>query len=150
MVGRSLVKHLKNNANYELITPYRSELNLLSEDETFKFLKSISPNLIIAAAARVGGIGDNENNPYDFLTQNLIMQVNLINGAHQNNIQNLIFMGSSCVYPGNITQEIDEKMLLTGPLEKTNEAYAIAKIAGIFQTKILKEKFKRNYITARI
>ena len=147
MLGRSLVRNLQDNINFELITPLRSELNLLSEDETLSFLKSESPELIISTAAKVGGIGDNESNSYDFLIQNLKMQINLINGAHLSNIQDLIFIGSSCVYPGNITEEIKEEMLLSGPLEKTNEAYAVAKIAGVFQTKILQEKFKRNYFT---
>ena len=131
LVGSAIRRRL-NSLNYKnLIYKDKSNLNLLDQNKVFNFLKKNKPNFIFIAAAKVGGILANNRFKADFIYQNLTIQNNLIHGAFLNNIKNLIFLGSSCVYPKFCKQPIKEKYLLEGELEKTNDAYAIAKIAGI-------------------
>ena len=131
LVGSAIRRRL-NSLNYKnLIYKDKSNLNLLDQNKVFNFLKKNKPNFIFIAAAKVGGILANNRYKADFIYQNLTIQNNLIHGAFLNNIKNLIFLGSSCVYPKFCKQPIKEKYLLQGDLEKTNDAYAIAKIAGI-------------------
>jgi len=131
LVGSAIRRRL-NSLNYKnLIYKDKSNLNLLDQNKVFNFLKKNKPNFIFIAAAKVGGILANNRFKADFIYQNLTIQNNLIHGAFLNNIKNLIFLGSSCVYPKFCKHPIKEKYLLEGELEKTNDAYAIAKIAGI-------------------
>ena len=131
LVGSAILRRLKTLGYKNLIFKDKSNLNLLDQNKVFNFLKKNKPNFIFIAAAKVGGILANNRFKADFIYQNLTIQNNLIHGAFLNNIKNLIFLGSSCVYPKFCKQPIKEKYLLEGELEKTNDAYAIAKIAGI-------------------
>ena len=131
LVGSAIRRRLKSLDYKNLIYKDKSNLNLLDQNKVFNFLKKNKPNFIFIAAAKVGGILANNRFKADFIYQNLTIQNNLIHGAFLNNIKNLIFLGSSCVYPKFCKQPIKEKYLLEGELEKTNDAYAIAKIAGI-------------------
>ena len=131
LVGSAILRRLKTLGYKNLIFKDKSNLNLLDQDKVFNFLKKNKPSFIFIAAAKVGGIYANNRFKGDFIYQNLTIQNNLIHGAFLNNIKNLIFLGSSCVYPKFCKQPIKEKYLLEGELEKTNDAYAIAKIAGI-------------------
>ena len=131
LVGSAILRRLKSLGYKNLIIKDKSNLNLLDQNKVFNFLKKNKPNFIFIAAAKVGGILANNRYKADFIYQNLTIQNNLIHGAFLNNIKNLIFLGSSCVYPKFCKQPIKEKYLLEGELEKTNDAYAIAKIAGI-------------------
>ena len=144
MVGSSILKVLKTDYNNEIFTIDKSELNLLDSLKVEKYLSKIKPDVIIIAAARVGGIAANEKFPVQFLYENLTIQNNLITSAFQTDINELIFLGSSCIYPKITKQPIRENQLLTGHLEQTNEAYAIAKIAGIK----LCESYNRQYGTS--
>ena len=129
MVGSSLVRSLKNK-NVELITKERNELDLLSQQDVNIFFKSEKIDEIYLAAAKVGGIYANNTYPANFIYENLMIQNNVIHNAFLNGVKKLLFIGSSCIYPKNANQPIKEEELLTGKLEKTNEPYAIAKIAG--------------------
>ena len=131
LVGSAILRKLKNQEYKNLIYRDKSKLNLLDQNKVFRFLKKKKPDFIFIAAAKVGGILANNNYKADFIYQNLTIQNNLIHGAYINGIRNLIFLGSSCVYPKFCKQPIKENYLLQGELEKTNDAYALAKIAGI-------------------
>ena len=143
LVGSAILRRLKSLDYKNLIYKDKSNLNLLDQNKVFNFLKKNKPNFIFIAAAKVGGILANNRYKADFIYQNLTIQNNLIHGAYLNNIKNLIFLGSSCVYPKFCKQPIKEKYLLQGKLEKTNDAYAIAKIAGIKMC----ESYNRQYGT---
>ena len=134
MVGSALLKYLslqKESKNYEIITRTRKQLNLIDQKKVENFLKKEKPDEVIIASAKVGGINANNSNPVDLLYENLMIETNLINFSFHSGVKSLIFLGSSCIYPKEASQPIKEEFLLSGPLEKTNEAYAIAKIAGI-------------------
>jgi len=122
-------------------------VNLLDRDATFSYLKDTKPDLIVDAAAVVGGIGLNNSFPVDFLSKNLQIQNNLMDAAHEANVERFIFLGSSCIYPRDCQQPIKEEYLLSGPLELTNSAYAIAKIAGIELVKSYRKQFGRRWIS---
>ena len=147
LVGSSIVRNLKKKNYTNIITINHSRLDLLKEKEVYNFLKIQKPKLVIIAAAKVGGIKANNTFRADFIRENLQIQTNLIHGSHINNIKNLIFLGSSCVYPKFSKLPIKEEYLLTGVLEKTNEPYAIAKIAGIKMCESYNLQYKRNYIS---
>jgi len=146
MVGSALVRHFKKSGYYNLILKNKNSLDLLDQGKVFKFLKKTKPDFIIIAAARVGGIYANDNFQADFIYQNLAIQNNLIHGAFLCGVKKLIFLGSSCIYPKYSTQPIPENALLSGKLEKTNEAYAIAKIAGLKLCEFYNKQYKTNYI----
>ena len=130
LVGSAIVKELKR-VDKDVIGISSKDVNLLDRDKTFAYIKKLNPAAIIDAAAKVGGIGGNNAFPVEFLTQNLQIQSNLMDAAHAAKTEKFVFLGSSCIYPRNCPQPIKEDYLLTGELEQTNSAYAIAKIAGI-------------------
>jgi len=131
MVGSSLVKALQKRGCNNIITRTLDELDLSRQKETEDFFRSENPDIVFLAAAKVGGIAANNTYPAEFIYDNLAIQTNVIHAAYQVGVKRLLFLGSSCIYPRDCPQPIKEKYLLTGPLEKTNEAYAIAKIAGM-------------------
>ena len=145
LVGSAILRRLKNLGYKNLIYVEKSRLNLLDQKKVFNFLKRKKPDFIFIAAAKVGGILANNNFKADFIYQNLTIQNNLIHGAYLNKIKNLIFLGSSCVYPKFCKQPIKEKYLLRGELEKTNDAYALAKIAGIKMCESYNLQYNTNY-----
>lgn len=147
MVGSAIEINLKENGYTNIVTFTSSELDLRDQQTVNRFIKEEKPDFIIIAAARVGGIFANNEYPWQFLYENLMIEANLINAAHQNDVKNLIFLGSSCIYPKMAPQPLNEKYLLTGPLEPTNEWYAIAKITGIKLCQALNKQFGRNYIS---
>jgi len=123
------------------------DLNLLDRNATFAFLNEIKPTTVIDAAAKVGGIGANNSNPVEFLSENIQIQTNLMDASHNAKVEKFVFLGSSCVYPKNCPQPIKEEYLLTGPLEPTNSAYAIAKIAGIELINSYRKEFGHSWIS---
>ncbi|MCB0465881.1 MAG: NAD-dependent epimerase/dehydratase family protein, partial [Aequorivita sp.] len=131
MVGSAICRALRAEGFTNLIGKSSSELDLKNQESVNSFFQKEKPQVVIDAAARVGGILANNNFPYPFLMENLQIQNNLIDAAQQNNVQKFIFLGSSCIYPKLAPQPLMEEHLLTGPLEPTNEWYAIAKIAGL-------------------
>jgi GDP-L-fucose synthase len=131
MVGSALVRNLQSNGYTNIVYRTRSELDLLDQQAVRSFLKLEQPAYIFIAAAKVGGIFANNAYRADFIYENLVVEANMIHGAHLAGIERLCFLGSSCIYPRDCPQPIKEEYLLTGPLEPTNEPYAIAKIAGI-------------------
>lgn len=148
MVGSAIERKLKSVGYSSVITRTRSELDLLNQQAVNDFMQAEKPDYIFIAAAKVGGI--NANNVYraEFLYQNLIIEANLINAAHVAGVQRLMFLGSSCIYPKLAPQPLKEEYLLTGPLEPTNEPYAIAKIAGIKLCEAYNHQYGRQYISA--
>ena len=147
MVGNALVKYLKKNNFNNLLFPNRKELNLINENEVKNYLIKNMPDFIFAAAAKVGGIEANMKNSATFLLENITMQNNLISQAHICGINNLLFYGSSCIYPKYAKQPISENELLNGYLEETNEAYALAKICGLKLCNYYKNEYSRNYFS---
>jgi len=141
MVGSAIVRKLREKGYGNLLTATHQELDLLNQQAVFNFLNKQRPEFIFLAAAKVGGIQANNTYRADFIYQNLVIEANLIHGAHLAGIERLCFLGSSCIYPRDCPQPIKEDYLLTGPLEQTNEPYAIAKIAGIK----LCESYNRQY-----
>ncbi|MDA8775704.1 GDP-L-fucose synthase [Opitutales bacterium] len=132
MVGSALVRALRTKeSEYDLILVTRDQLDLLDQSSVRKFLEEKKPDVVINAAAKVGGIHANDTYPAEFIHQNLLVNTNLIHSAWENGVKRFLNMGSSCIYPSASKQPIKEEYLLTGPLEKTNEAYALAKIAGL-------------------
>nr|WP_205938968.1 GDP-L-fucose synthase [Rhizobium leguminosarum] len=147
MVGSALVRRL-HSEDCSVITATRQELDLKRQDEVEKFVQVNRPDAIILAAAKVGGILANDTLPADFLYDNLIIEANIFEAAHRNGVDRLLFLGSSCIYPKFALQPISEDALLTGPLEPTNEWYAVAKIAGIKLADAYRRQHGRDYISA--
>tara|TARA_B110000971_G_C19939128_1_gene467882 strand:- start:260 stop:1198 length:939 start_codon:yes stop_codon:yes gene_type:complete len=145
LVGSAIVRELKRNGYKKIITASKKKLDLTDSVKTLKFLKKNKPKFIFIAAAKVGGIYFNQKHKAEFIYQNLTIQSNLIHGAYLSGIKDLIFLGSSCVYPKKCKQPIKEDYLLTGKLEETNDAYAIAKIAGIKMCQSYNYQYKTNY-----
>ena len=145
MVGSAIIRKLKKKGFTRIIFKDKKKLNLLDQDKVFKFLKKIKPELVIIAAARVGGIQANSNFKQKFIYENLQIQNNLIHGSFLAKVKNLIFLGSSCIYPKLCKQPMKESYLLSGKLEETNDAYAIAKIAGIMMCYNYSLNYKLNY-----
>ena len=147
MVGSAIVRQLQTKLNNtaQLITRTHQELDLTNQQQVDNFIAGERPNQIYLAAAKVGGIHANNIYPADFIYQNLMIQANIIHAAHKNNIQKLLFLGSSCIYPKSAKQPMKEEMLLTGVLEPTNEPYAIAKIAGIKLCESYNRQYSRDY-----
>jgi GDP-L-fucose synthase len=146
LVGSAIVRELKR-VDMPVIGISSKDLNLLDRSRTFLYVKSIKPTVVIDAAAKVGGIGGNSNYPVEFLTQNIQIQSNLMDSAHEANVERFIFLGSSCIYPKTCPQPIKEEYILTGELEQTNSAYAIAKIAGIELIKSYRKEYNRSWIS---
>jgi len=147
MVGSAIVRRLERE-NIRLLTINRDELDLLDQAGVRKFLTGQKPDCVMIAAAYVGGILANSSYPADFLYKNIQIQNNLIEGAHRADINRLVFLGSSCIYPKLADQPIREAALLTGPLEPTNQWYAVAKIAGIKLCDAYRQQYERHYISA--
>ena len=145
LVGGAILRELKKQGYKNLIFASRKQLDLTDQKNVFKFIKDKKPIFIFIAAAKVGGIYSNNKYKADFIYQNLSIQNNLIHGAFLNGIKDLIFLGSSCVYPRKSKQPIKESYLLTGELEPTNEPYAIAKIAGIKMCQSYNQQYGTNY-----
>src|SRR5438094_2348305 len=148
MVGSALVRRLEAGAFSNLLTRERAHLDLTDESAVAKFLAKERPAIVIVAGAKVGGIKANNDYPVEFLVKNLRIQNNVIHAAHENGVRKLLFLGSSCIYPKFAPQPIQESALLTGPLEPTNEAYAIAKIAGIKLCQAYAREYGANFISA--
>ena len=148
MVGSAIVRNLQAKRYTNLLTRSRDQLDLLDQKAVFAFLQEEKPDYIFIAAAMVGGIHANNTLRADFIYQNLMVEANLIHGAHLAGVQRLCFLGSSCIYPRDCPQPIKEEYLLTGPLEPTNEPYAIAKIAGIKLCESYNRQYGRQYVSA--
>jgi len=146
LVGSAILRKLKKQKYKNIIIVDKKKLNLLDQKSVLKFLYRKKPDLVIIAAAKVGGILHNNLHGADFIYENLQIQNNLIYGSFKNKVKKLIFLGSSCIYPKNSKQPINENYLLDGELEKTNEPYAIAKIAGIKMCEAFNKQYKTNYI----
>lgn len=145
MVGSALVRRLQQEANVNLVTATHSELDLTSQAAVHDFFKQHQIDQVYLAAAKVGGIHANNKYPAEFIYENLMIESNIIHAAHQNNVQKLLFLGSSCIYPKLAEQPMTESALLTGTLEPTNEPYAIAKIAGIKLCESYNRQYGRDY-----
>ena len=147
MVGSSIKRSLESNGYKNLLLAQRNDLNLLDYNRVEKWFKNNKPEIVILAAAKVGGIEANNNYPADFILENLKIQTNIIENAWKNGTKRLLFLGSSCIYPKLAKQPLKEEYLLTGPLEKTNDAYAIAKIAGIKLCSALRKQYEFDAIS---
>ena len=145
MVGSAICRQLEKKSDTEIITRNRDELNLCDQLAVYEFMKSEKPDEVIIAAAKVGGIHANNTYPAEFIYQNLQIQNNIIHTAHTNDVQKLLFLGSSCIYPRQVQQPMREEALLTGLLEPTNEPYAVAKIAGIKMCESYNRQYGRDY-----
>ena len=147
MVGSSIVRYLKKKKYKNILTVDKKNLDLLNQIKTQKFLMRNKPKFVIIAAAKVGGIMANNKYKAEFIYQNLLIQTNLIHSSYLAGVKKLIFLGSSCIYPKFSKQPIKEEYLLDGKLEKTNDAYAIAKIAGIKMCESYNQQYGLNYIS---
>ncbi len=145
MVGSAIIRQLNQRKNVEIITRTRDELDLLNQQAVNAFFASERIDEVYLAAAKVGGIHANNTYPADFIYENLMMECNIIHAAHSNNVQHLLFLGSSCIYPKLAQQPMTEAALLTDTLEETNEPYAIAKIAGIKLCESYNRQYGRDY-----
>ena len=146
LVGSAILRLLKKKDYKNIFLVNKKNLNLLDQNKVFKFLEKKKPKIAIIAAAKVGGIKANNTFKADFIRENLDIQNNLIHGSFKSGVKKIIFLGSSCVYPINCKRPIKEKYLLTGPLEPTNEPYAVAKIAGIKMCESYNSQYNTNYI----
>lgn len=148
MVGSAIVRALKREGFDRLIYRTSSELDLKNQSAVNEFFQTETPDIVILAAAKVGGIHANNTYKAEFIYDNLMMESNVIQAAHQNNTKKLLFLGSSCIYPKMAPQPLKEEYLLTGLLEPTNEPYAIAKIAGIKLCEAYRDQYASNFISA--
>ena len=148
LVGSAIVRELEKDGFNNLVLVTRSDVDLTNQNDVKKFFLSEKPEYIFLAAAKVGGIHANNTYPGEFLYQNLMIQNNVINSAFKNDVKKLLFLGSSCIYPKLAPQPMKEEYLLTGALEATNEAYAVAKIAGMKMAEFYTKQFNVNFISA--
>jgi GDP-L-fucose synthase len=148
LVGSAVWRHLRAQGFSRLVGRSSSELDLRDRDAVYAFLDAERPDVVVLAAARVGGIMANATRPADFLSDNLRIQVNVLDAAAETGVERLLFLGSSCIYPRLAPQPIPESALLTGPLEPTNDAYAIAKIAGVLHVQALRRQHGLAYVSA--
>jgi GDP-L-fucose synthase len=147
MVGSAIVRNLKSKGYESIILATRSWVDFTKERETRAFFEDVKPEYVFVAAAKVGGIMANNNYKAEFLTENLQIQTNIIQQSYLSGVKKLLFLGSSCIYPKFATQPITEEQLMTGPLEPTNDAYAIAKIAGIMMCNAYRQQYGFNAIS---
>lgn len=147
LVGSAIVKSLKEKGYTNIITKTHKELDLMEQQDVRNFFRVEKPEYVFLAAAKVGGINANNTYPADFIYENLMIECNVIKAAHDFSAKKLLFLGSSCIYPKLAPQPIKEEYLLTGPLETTNEAYAVAKIAGLEMCKFFKRQYGDNFIS---
>ena len=147
MIGSAIVKKYKRNKKFKILFENKQKLNLTNQNDVFKYLTKKKPDGVILAAAKVGGIVANNTDRASFIYENLSIQSNVIHGSYLAGVKNLIFLGSSCIYPGQSKQPIKESYLLSNYLEKTNEPYAIAKIAGLKLCENYSKQYNLNYKT---
>lgn len=147
MVGSAILKTLKKNDYKNIVTVDKSTLDLTNQNETHRFFENNKIEVVVNAAAKVGGILANDSFPYDFIMKNMLIQNNLIQSSLDHKIEKFVFLGSSCIYPKMAPQPLREPYLLSGPLEPTNEWYAIAKISGIMACKAAKKQYGLNTIS---
>jgi GDP-L-fucose synthase len=148
LVGSAIWRNLSAHGCANLIGKTSAELDLTDRDSVFDFFAESKPNVVVLAAAKVGGIMANDTYPVEFLTENLQIQVNVMDAALEHDVDRLMFLGSSCIYPKHAPQPLKEEYLLTGPLEPTNSAYAIAKIAGILHVQSVRREYGKAWISA--
>ena len=148
LVGSAIVRNLEERGFTNIIGKTHKELDLTRQDEVEKFFEIEKPEYVFLAAAKVGGIQANNTTPAEFIYDNLMIETNIINSAYKNEVKKLLFLGSSCIYPKFAEQPIKEECLLTGELEPTNEAYAIAKITGIELCKFYRRQYGCDFISA--
>ena len=148
LVGSAIVRQIEKDGVHSWIGATRDQLDLCNRSAVFDFMGEHKPSGVIIAAAKVGGIVANRDFPVEFLSENVQVQTNLMDAAHKFDVKNLVFLGSSCIYPKFAAQPINEDSLLTGPLEETNEAYAIAKIAGVKLVQAYRKEFGRTWTSA--
>lgn len=148
LVGSAIWRHLEAEGFSNLVGRSSSEMDLRNREDVFAFFELTRPRYVVLAAAKVGGISANQDYPVDFLSDNLRIQVNVLDAARKSRVERLLFLGSSCIYPRMAEQPITEDALLTGPLEPTNDAYAIAKIAGIMQVQAVRRQDGLPWISA--
>jgi len=146
MAGSAMLRCLQAKGYENVVTRTHAELDLIDQTAVHRFLAAERPDYVVIAAAKVGGIQANDRDRADFLYQNLMIEANLIHGAHLADVQRLMLLGSSCIYPRDCAQPIREEALLTGPLESTNEPYAIAKIAGLKMCESYNRQYGRQYV----
>ena len=146
MVGSAICRHLEKKGFHNLVVRSHSELDLTNQEDVNNFFKIEKPDVVFLAAAKVGGINANMNNQSMFLMENIGIEYNVINAAFNNDVNDLMFLGSYCIYPKESKQPIKEEYLLTGPLEPTNEGYALAKIVGLKACQYYNEQYGTNYI----
>jgi GDP-L-fucose synthase len=147
LVGSAIVRRLERE-DCEILTAPRERVDLRNDAQVYRFMRDTRPHAIFLAAARVGGIHANDTRPAEFIGQNLMIQTNVIDAAHRHGVEKLLFLGSSCIYPRLAPQPISEDALLTGPLEPTNEWYAVAKIAGIKMCQAYRRQHGCDFISA--
>lgn len=147
MVGSAILRQLEANGHTNIITRTSSELDLRNQQAVFEFFETEKPDYVFLAAAKVGGIHANNTFRGEFLYDNLMIEANIIHSAHLSGVKKLMFLGSSCIYPKMAPQPLKEEYLLTGPLEQTNEPYAIAKIAGIKLCESYRDQYGSNFIS---
>lgn len=147
LVGSAIVRNLEARGFTNIICRTHKELDLTNQNEVREFFETEKPEYVFLAAAKVGGIHANNTYPADFIYDNLMIQNNVIKAAHDNKVEKLLFLGSTCIYPKMAPQPIKEEYLLTGSLEETNEAYAVAKIAGLEMCKFFKRQYGDNFIS---
>ena len=146
MVGSAIVRALEKKGHNNLVLKSHAELDLTVQQDVQNFFNEEKPDVVFLAAAKVGGIGANIANPVSFLMDNIIIQHNVINSAFDADVEKLIFLGSSCIYPTKAKQPLKEEYLLTGPLEPTNEGYALSKIVGLKACEYYNKEYGTNYI----
>lgn len=147
MVGSAIVRNLKAKGYTNILTVSKNELNLQDQAGVNTFFETNKPEYVFLAAAKVGGIVANNTKRAEFIYDNLLVETNIVHAAHVHKVKKLLFLGSSCIYPKHATQPMTEEMLLTGPLEPTNEYYAIAKIAGIKLCEAYRDQFGDNFVS---
>ncbi|MES2087640.1 MAG: GDP-L-fucose synthase [Patescibacteria group bacterium] len=147
LAGSAIVRKLIAEGFTNLVLKTRSELDLLDQKAVAQFFEKEKPEFVFLAAAKVGGIMANNTHPAEFIYENLVVQTNVLHAAQKNNVQKLVFLGSSCIYPRLAPQPIKEEYFLSGPLEPTNEAYAVAKIAGIVTCQAYRTEYGSNFIS---
>lgn len=147
LVGSALVRSLEKQGFNQIITRSHRQLDLLNQTETHAFFESVKPDYVFCAAAKVGGILANSTQKADFIYENLVLQNNVIHAAYLNKVKKLLFLGSSCIYPRESKQPIAENALLTGPLESTNDAYAVAKIAGVVMCQSYNQQYGTHFMS---
>jgi GDP-L-fucose synthase len=148
LVGSAIVRAIERNGTHTWVGKTREELDLLDRSAVFNFVKKEKPDWVIIAAAKVGGIQANSRYPVNFLSENLQIETNLLDACHAADIERVLFLGSSCIYPKDCPQPIREEYLLTGPLEPTNEAYALAKISGLKLVSAYRRQYGHSWISA--